>query len=285
MKKKWLITLCIALASISIASTENNINKEYDHSNISEKVDNYSDYKEFTALKKIANNDPNHVGNVNGTPMEDETGTGIVNGEQYYVKNDLDTSHNLVVFTADNNNMDDGTHVDELESLTKDVEKRQDGETEKYSLNLTVGTNTNNKPLYMYVYDKDAKKIYKIYRKTENLHGDKYITKATVRQVVTEDVFKFLNELKINPKAELKDGFVRANELRLLGIGKIQDKTPGLPSAQDRALDLVTGKAVYDYVQSVYGKAMEEVDEYFDDALKVLNEMQKEIDKLKKQVK
>lgn len=42
---------------------------------------------------------------------------------------------------------------------------------------------------------------------------------------------------------------------------------------------------MYDYVQSVYGKAMEEVDEYFDDALKVLNEMQKEIDKLKKQVK
>lgn len=285
MKKKWLITLCIALASISIASTENNINKEYDHSNISEKVGNYSDYKEFTGLKQIVNTDLNHIGNVNGTSMEDETGTGVVNGEHYYVKKDLDTSHNLVVFTADNNNMDDGTHVDELESLTKDVEKRQDDETEKYSLNLTVGANSNNKPLYIYVYDKDAKKIYKIYKKTTDLAGKKYITKATARQIVTEDVFKFLDELKTNPKAELKDGFVRANELRLLGIGKIQDKTPGLPSAQDRALDLVTGKAVYDYVQSVYGKAMEEVNEYFDDALKVLNEMQKEIDKLKKQVK
>lgn len=285
MKKKWLITLCIALASISIASTENNINKEYDHSNISEKVGNYSDYKEFTGLKQIVNTDLNHIGNVNGTSMEDETGTGVVNGENYYVKKDLDTSHNLVVFTADNNNMDDGTHVDELESLTKDVEKRQDDETEKYSLNLTVGANSNNKPLYMYVYDKDAKKIYKIYKKTTDLAGKKYITKATTRQIVTEDVFKFLDELKTNPKAELKDGFVRANELRLLGIGKIQNRTRGLPSAQDRALDLVTGKTVYDYVQSVYEQAMKEVDEYFDDALKVLNEMQKEIDKLKKQVK
>lgn len=285
MKKKWLITLCIALASISIASTENNINKEYDHSNISEKVGNYSDYKEFTGLKQIVNTDLNHIGNVNGTSMEDETGTGVVNGENYYVKKDLDTSHNLVVFTADNNNMDDGTHVDELESLTKDVEKRQDDETEKYSLNLTVGANSNNKPLYMYVYDKDAKKIYKIYKKTTDLAGKKYITKATTRQIVTEDVFKFLDELKTNPKAELKDGFVRANELRLLGIGKIQNRTRGLPSTQDRALDLVTGKTVYDYVQSVYEQAMKEVDEYFDDALKVLNEMQKEIDKLKKQVK
>lgn len=285
MKKKLLITLGIVLASISIASTENNINKEYDHSNISEKVGNYSDYKEFAGLKQIVNTDLNHVGNVNGTSMEDETGTGIVNGEHYYVKKDLDTSHNLVVFTADNNNMDDGTHVDELESLTKDVEKRQDDETEKYSLNLTVGANSNNKPLYMYVYDKDAKKIYKIYKKTTDLAGKKYITKATVRQVVTEDVFKFLDELKTNPKAELKDGFVRANELRLLGIGKIQNRTRGLPSTQDRALDLVTGKTVYDYVQSVYEQAMKEVDEYFDDALKVLNEMQKEIDKLKKQVK
>lgn len=285
MKKKWLITLGIALASISIASTENNINKEYDHSNISEKVGNYSDYKEFTGLKQIVNTDLNHIGNVNGTSMEDETGTGVVNGENYYVKKDLDTSHNLVVFTADNNNMDDGTHVDELESLTKDVEKRQDDETEKYSLNLTVGANSNNKPLYMYVYDKDAKKIYKIYKKTTDLAGKKYITKATTRQIVTEDVFKFLDELKTNPKAELKDGFVRANELRLLGIGKIQNRTRGLPSAQDRALDLVTGKTVYDYVQSVYEQAMKEVDEYFDDALKVLNEMQKEIDKLKKQVK
>lgn len=285
MKKKLLITLGIALASISIASTENNINKEYDHSNISEKVGNYSDYKEFTGLKQIVNTDLNHIGNVNGTSMEDETGTGVVNGENYYVKKDLDTSHNLVVFTADNNNMDDGTHVDELESLTKDVEKRQDDETEKYSLNLTVGANSNNKPLYMYVYDKDAKKIYKIYKKTTDLAGKKYITKATTRQIVTEDVFKFLDELKTNPKAELKDGFVRANELRLLGIGKIQNRTRGLPSAQDRALDLVTGKTVYDYVQSVYEQAMKEVDEYFDDALKVLNEMQKEIDKLKKQVK
>lgn len=285
MKKKLLITLGIVLASISIASTENNINKEYDHSNISEKVDNYSDYKEFTGLKQIVNTDLNHIGNVNGTSMEDETGTGVVNGEHYYVKKDLDTSHNLVVFTADNNNMDDGTHVDELESLTKDVEKRQDDETEKYSLNLTVGANSNNKPLYIYVYDKDAKKIYKIYKKTTDLAGKKYITKATARQIVTEDVFKFLDELKTNPKAELKDGFVRANELRLLGIGKIQNRTRGLPSAQDRALDLVTGKTVYDYVQSVYEQAMKEVDEYFDDALKVLNEMQKEIDKLKKQVK
>ena len=282
MKKKWLITLCIALASISIASTENNINKEYDHSNISEKVDNYDDYKEFTALKKIANNDPNHVGNVNGTPMEDETGTGIVNGEHYYVNKDLDTSHTLVVFTADNNNMND---VEELKELTKNIKNNEKGDKQTHGFNLGTLTNTNNKPLYIYVYDKDAKKIYKIYKKTTDLAGNKYITKATTRQIVTEDVFKFLDELKTNPKAELKDGFVRANELRLLGIGKIQNRTRGLPSAQDRALDLVTGKTVYDYVQSVYEQAMKEVDEYFDDALKVLNEMQKEIDKLKKQVK
>ena len=249
MKKKWLITLAIGLASISIASTENNINKEYDHSNISEKVDDYSDYKRFDNLTQIRNTDLNHIGNMLGG-IGDETDTGFDVNIDYYVKNDLNTSHNLVVFTADNNNMDDGTHVDELESLTKDVEKRQDGETEKYSLNLTVGTNTNNKPLYMYVYDKDVKKIYKIYTKTTDLAGKKYITKATVRQIVTEDVFKFLDELKTNPKAELKDGFVRANELHLLGIGKIQDTTPGLKSTQDRALDLVTGKTVYDYLQA-----------------------------------
>lgn len=297
MKKKWLITLAIGLASISIASTENNINKEYDHSNISEKVDNYDDYKEFNNLTQIRNTDPNHIGNIYDSTWSDETATGAIGGlgagatggthydNNYYVKKDLDTSHALVVFTADNNNMDDGTHNDELESLAKNVGKKQAGDIQHNSFNLTTGKNSNNKPLYMYVYDKDAKKIYKIYKKTEDLHGNKYITKATARQIVTEDVFKFLNELKTNPKAELKDGFVRANELRLLGIGKIQNRTRGLPSAQDRALDLVTGKTVYDYVQSVYEQAMKEVDEYFDDALKVLNEMQKEIDKLKKQVK
>lgn len=146
MKKKWLITLCIALASISIASTENNINKEYDHSNISEKVDNYDDYKEFTTLKQIANDDPNHVGNVNGTSMEDETATGVVDGEHYYVKNDLDTSHNLVVFTADNNNMND---VEKLEDLTKDVKPARDGHNRTHAFNLGALTNTNNKPLYI----------------------------------------------------------------------------------------------------------------------------------------
>ena len=123
MKKKWLITLAIGLASISIASTENNINKEYDHSNISEKVDDYSDYKRFDNLTQIRNTDLNHIGNMLGG-IGDETDTGFDVNIDYYVKNDLNTSHNLVVFTADNNNMDDGTHVDELESLTKDVEKR-----------------------------------------------------------------------------------------------------------------------------------------------------------------
>lgn len=225
--KKLLITL---LALTSIAGFAN---ETYDYSNAFTKLEESQrdQYKEVPA--DVRNATPDGVGVV--TPRAGENDVTDLNGN-FLIEKSLDTGK-VLIFSHEDPNY---SNIDKLNSL--DDSLYQEGNTTKLHVTAINTGYNNNKPLFIYAYNKTTGQIHKIYKSDG--------TRASFRQINTED-FSDVTEEKINDGSfAFGNGYVEANKIYKTALGEIKDTTKtGEELEFDRAAYAVSGKTVYDYIK------------------------------------
>lgn len=265
MKKYLLLTLLTTLATISLSNPSNVTyneatleNKQQTNTN----KNNTNGYKLMPFYLKLPNDDSKYnISFVGDQIVTEKLGTYTFKQKLVVPKGD-----NIVIFSSRRDSLQDaGKFANGAPTNTNNGDR--------LDASITHDVSYNNVPIFLYAYNKDTQKLEAIYFEDG--------TKAHYRNIITEDITKTTKEQKEDANFKFTDGYVRADEIHLTGIGKIQDTTQGVKANLDKANHLVTGKTVYDYIQGLNNR-ISKLEQQNKSNLETIQKLLKSIEELKK---